>query len=171
MAHGDRDEAKRLEEEAHRLEHEAHRLEDIAHRLEDEAHKLEDRAHELEDRDHGHGGHGDGGHGGEGHGGGPGGDGHGSDGGEEGHGGPKVVIVTVVVNGQPTDIEAGRDELLSSVRARALHETNNVAQAPESWEFKDEAGVVLDIDKPVGEFGFGKRVTLFLSLRAGVAGA
>jgi hypothetical protein len=196
MAKGDKAEARRLEEEARRLEDEARRLEDIAHRLENEAHKLEDRAHELEDRDrgsegpgeghghgdhghghgdhghgdHGHGdhGHGDHGHGDHGHGGG---DEHGEHGGHEGPGGPKVVLLTVVVNGQPTDIEADRAELLSSVRARALQATDNVAQPPESWEFKDEAGVVLDTDKPVGEFGFGKQVTLFLSLRAGVAGA
>lgn len=166
MAKGDKAEARRLEDEARRLEDEARRLEDIAHRLEDEAHKLEDRAHELEDRDRGSEGPADGhGHGDHGHGGG---DGHG---GHEGPGGPKVVVLTVVVNGQPTDIEADRAELLSSVRARALQATDNVAQPPESWEFKDEAGVVLDTDKPVGEFGFGKRVTLFLSLRAGVAGA
>nr|WP_247838400.1 DUF2604 domain-containing protein [Bradyrhizobium sp. 200] len=29
---------------------------------------------------------------------------------------------------------------------------------------------MLDPDKKVGEFGFGKEVTLFLSLKAGVAG-
>ena len=167
MSKGDKEEARRLEGEAHRLEQEAHRLEEVAHRLEDEAHKLEDRAHELEDRDRKHDGHdghgGHGGHGGEGE--------HGGHGDEGGHGGPKTVEITAVVNGQPVEIEAGRDELLSAVRARALLETNNLAQPPENWEFKDEAGVALDTDKTVGELGFGKKVTLFLSLRAGVAGA
>lgn len=157
MSKGDKEEAKRLEVEAHRLE-------EVAHRLEDEAHKLEDRAHELEDRDREHDGHdGQSGHGGEGE--------HGGHGVEGGHGGPKTVEITAVVNGQPVEIEAGRDELLSAVRARALQETNNLAQPPENWEFKDEAGVALDTDKTVGELGFGKKVTLFLSLRAGVAGA
>ncbi len=91
--------------------------------------------------------------------------------GDHGPRGPKKVEITAVVNGQPTETDADRDELLSSVRERVLRATNNVAQPPENWEFKDEAGVALDTAKTVGEFGFGKRVTLFLSLRAGVAGA
>ncbi|WP_346659838.1 DUF2604 domain-containing protein [Bradyrhizobium sp. 200] len=45
-----------------------------------------------------------------------------------------------------------------------------MAQPPENWEIKNEAGELLDPDKKVGEFGFGKEVTLFLSLKAGVAG-
>ncbi|WP_246174189.1 DUF2604 domain-containing protein [Bradyrhizobium paxllaeri] len=55
-------------------------------------------------------------------------------------------------------------------RQKALEETNNLAQPPENWEIKNEAGELLDPDKKLGEFGFGKQVTLFLSLKAGVAG-
>lgn len=76
----------------------------------------------------------------------------------------------MVVNGQPVEIEATDQEKLADVRQRALHETQNVAQPPENWEIKNEAGTVLDPEKHVGEFGFGKEVTLFLSLKAGVAG-
>ena len=57
------------------------------------------------------------------------------------------------------------------MRRRALHETQNLAQPPENWEIKDEAGTVLDPEKHVGEYHFGKEVTLFLSLKAGAAGA
>jgi hypothetical protein len=81
-----------------------------------------------------------------------------------------LVRITMVVNGQPVVIEAEEKEKLAEVRRRALHETQNVAQPPENWEIKDEAGTVLDPEKHVGEYHFGKEVTLFLSLKAGAAG-
>ena len=45
-----------------------------------------------------------------------------------------------------------------------------MAQPPENWEIKNEAGTVLDPEKRVDEYHFGKETTLFLSLKAGVAG-
>lgn len=95
-------------------------------------------------------------------------DGHGHGGDHDQHG--NVVKITMVVNGQPVTIEATQQEQLSDVRQRALTETQNLAQPPENWEIKDEAGTVLDPDKRVGHYHFGKEVTLFLSLKAGAAG-
>src|SRR5581483_12027675 len=94
---------------------------------------------------------------------------HGGD--DHGHHHNDVVKITMVVNGQPVTIEASEQEKLSEVRQRALTETQNLAQPPENWEIKDEAGAVLDPDKRVGDYHFGKEVTLFLSLKAGAAGA
>jgi Protein of Unknown function (DUF2604) len=96
-------------------------------------------------------------------------------GGEEGRGNRSdhaadFVEITMVVNGQPIVIKAIEQQPLHVVRQKALEETKNLAQPPENWEIKNEAGDVLDPDKKVGEFGFGKEVTLFLSLKAGVAG-
>ena len=48
----------------------------------------------------------------------------------------------MVVNGQPVTIKATEQEKLAEVRRRALTETENVAQPPENWEIKDEAGAV-----------------------------
>ncbi len=90
---------------------------------------------------------------------------------DHGHQHADVVKITMVVNGQPVTIEAIEQEKLSEVRQRALTETQNLAQPPENWEIKNEAGTVLDPDKRVGEYHFGKEVTLFLSLKAGAAGA
>lgn len=81
------------------------------------------------------------------------------------------VKITVVVNGVPTVVEAKRNELLGDVRNQALEQTGNVAQPPENWELKNEAGEALDTAKRVGNYHFGHEVTLFLSLAAGVAGA
>jgi predicted ribosome quality control (RQC) complex YloA/Tae2 family protein len=139
--------ADRLGREAKELEQEAGRLEETAHSIEEHAHELEREAHELteearSERDDDRGHH------------------HGD-----------VVTITMVVNGQPVAIEATEQETLSEVRKRALTETQNLAQPPENWEIKNEAGTVLDPEKHVGEYHFGKEVTLFLSLKAGVAGA
>ncbi|MER8824504.1 DUF2604 domain-containing protein [Mesorhizobium sp. M0991] len=86
-------------------------------------------------------------------------------------GGHEKIEITVVVNGQPTEIEAHPNQPLHVVRTKALENTQNLAQTAENWELKDEAGNLLDVDKKVGEFGFANTVTLFLSLMAGVAGA
>jgi hypothetical protein len=83
----------------------------------------------------------------------------------------ETVDITMVVNGQPVEIKARKDEKLAHVRNKALEETHNLAQGPDNWEIKDEAGAVLDPEKAVGEFHFGPKVTLFLSLKAGIAGA
>ncbi|WP_342723972.1 DUF2604 domain-containing protein [Bradyrhizobium sp. B097] len=153
--------ADRLDREAKELEREAGRLEETAHSIEEHAHDLERRARELEEearreRDHGNDDHGN--------------DDHGHDqGGDHDHG--HHVKITMVVNGQPVTIKATEQEKLSEVRQRALTETQNLAQPPENWEIKNEAGTVLDPDKRVGHYHFGKEVTLFLSLKAGAAGA
>ncbi|MGY8680466.1 DUF2604 domain-containing protein [Bradyrhizobium sp. UFLA05-153] len=118
-----------------------------AQRLEREAKALE---RELGNGDHGHD------------------DGHDHGGDHDQHG--EVVKITMVVNGQPVTIEATQQEQLSDVRQRALTETQNLAQPPENWEIKNEAGTVLDPDKRVAHYHFGKEVTLFLSLKAGAAG-
>ncbi|WP_316173356.1 MULTISPECIES: DUF2604 domain-containing protein [unclassified Bradyrhizobium] len=153
--HGKRD-ADRLEREAKELEQEAGQLEETAHSIEEHAHDLERKAHELEeqarherDYDDGHG--------------------HGDD--DHGHHHGDLVKIIMVVNGQPVTIEAKEQEKLSEVRQQALTETQNLAQPPENWEIKNEAGTVLDPAKRVGDYHFGKEVTLFLSLKAGVAGA
>ncbi|WP_157219145.1 DUF2604 domain-containing protein [Flavisphingomonas formosensis] len=152
------DEARVLREEAAALERDARELENLAHREEERAHDLEERARKIEEAHHHdcdrHGGGHDDGHPGSG---------------EHGHEGK--VKITVVVNGAPTVVVAKEDELLGDVRKQALEQTGNLAQPPESWELKNEAGEPLDSAKKVGDYHFGHEVTLFLSLAAGVAGA
>ncbi|MCA6116896.1 DUF2604 domain-containing protein [Bradyrhizobium sp. WSM 1738] len=84
--------------------------------------------------------------------------------------GADFVEITMVVNGQPVVIKAVEQQPLHVARQKALEETKNLGQPSENWEIKNEAGELLDPDKKLGEFGFGKKVTLFLSLKAGVAG-
>lgn len=73
------------------------------------------------------------------------------------------------MNGPPVVTKAVEQQPLHVARQKALEETKNLAQ-PENWKIKNEAGELLDPEKKVAEFGFGKEVTLFLSLKAGVAG-
>jgi hypothetical protein len=148
----------RIEQEVHFIKEEVAHLKDAEHVIQDELRDLGEEVDHLEEearREHG--------------------EDHPHDGREDGGGDhddhrPATVEITMVVNGQPVVIQATEQEPLRDVRHKALEETKNLAQPPENWEIKNEAGVVLDPEKKVGEFEFGKKVTLFLSLKAGVAG-
>lgn len=83
----------------------------------------------------------------------------------------KKETLTIVVNGQPVEVEANDNAPLKSVIGKALEKSGNVGQPPENWELKDAAGNLLDPDKKIGEYGFPADVKLFLNLKAGVAGA
>jgi hypothetical protein len=81
------------------------------------------------------------------------------------------ISLAVVVNGQPTIVEANLNAPLKSIVPRALEQTGNTGQPPENWELRDAAGVVLqDIDKKIRDFHFPPDVRLFLNLKAGVGG-
>ncbi|WP_271610891.1 DUF2604 domain-containing protein [Bradyrhizobium sp. CCBAU 21360] len=135
--------AEQLEHEAEFLKKEFEGVEDVIRSEEKIKHDLEEREHELEDEARRE---------------------------REKHDHGHLVQVTMVVNGQPVVLEAEEKEKLADVRQKALKETQNSAQPPENWEIKDEAGTVLDPEKRVAEYHFGKEVTLFLSLKAGAAG-
>ena len=83
---------------------------------------------------------------------------------------PKKISITVVVNGQPTVIDAPEDVPLGAIVPDALRQTGNSGQPPENWEFRDVDGNLLDLDKKIEDYGFSSKVRLFLNLKAGVGG-
>ena len=83
---------------------------------------------------------------------------------------PKKVSITVVVNGQPTVVDAFDDAPVGDIVPVALHQTANSGQPPENWELRDADGNLLDLNKTIGEYGFYDKPRLFLNLRAGVGG-
>ncbi len=150
--HSKREEVIQLEAEADQLETEARDLERAAHRTEEQAHERRDRAHHIEDeerREHGEHGRGH----------------------EHHHHHPDVILITVVVNGTGVEMAVHRDERLSEIRARALKDTQNLAQPADAWEFRMEGSDVLDENLTVGELGLKAGAELFLSPQAGKAGA
>lgn len=78
------------------------------------------------------------------------------------------ITLTIVANGEAVAVEANFNAPLQTVIGKALEESVNVGQPPESWELKDEAGNVLDASKKVKDLAAG--VKLFLGLKAGAAG-
>ena len=81
------------------------------------------------------------------------------------------IDLAIVVNGQPTMVEANANAPLHSLIGRALEQTGNAAgQPPENWEFRDDAGAILPGDQKIGDFNFPEDVRLFLNLKAGVGG-
>lgn len=81
---------------------------------------------------------------------------------------PDKVSITVVVNGQPTQVQADPHASVQSLIEPALRQTGNLAgQPPENWELRTADGRPLQAEDKVSEF-VGQ--TLFLNLRAGVGG-
>ena len=83
---------------------------------------------------------------------------------------PKKISITVVVNGQPTVVDALGDDPLRTIIPDALRQTENSGQPPENWELRDTDGNLLDLDKKIEDYGFADKVRLFLNLKAGVGG-
>ena len=79
-------------------------------------------------------------------------------------------VITVVVNGEPTDVEVNENAPLKTLVAKALAQTNNTGQGPESWELRDAAGGELDMSRKIETYGFPADVKLFLNLKAGIGG-
>ena len=82
----------------------------------------------------------------------------------------KKISITVVVNGQPTVVDALEDSALRTIIPDALRQTGNSGQPPDNWELRDVDGALLDLDKKVGDYGFPEKTRLFLNLKAGVGG-
>jgi len=78
--------------------------------------------------------------------------------------------LAVIVNGQPTVVEANSNAPLHSIIGRALQQTGNSGQPAENWELRDAVGVLLDETKKIADFHFPADVKLFLNLKAGVGG-
>lgn len=79
------------------------------------------------------------------------------------------VLLIVIVNGEPVEINANVNSPLTAVISQALDETENSGREPEDWQLKWN-GQILDAEKKVGEFEFQNGTELFLSLKAGVGG-
>lgn len=80
------------------------------------------------------------------------------------------VNLEVIVNGQPTTVEANKNAPLRTIIERALQQTGNAGQPPDNWELRDAAGVLLPLDQKIEDFHFPTDVKLFLNLKAGVGG-
>jgi len=80
---------------------------------------------------------------------------------------PDKIAITVVVNGQPTQVEAPPEASVQSLIEPALTKTGNAGQPVANWELTDEAGQPVGPPKKVEDVA-GK--TLFLNLKAGIGG-
>jgi hypothetical protein len=81
------------------------------------------------------------------------------------------VSLVIVVNGSETVTEANLNAPLRTVAQHALNESGNHGRPLSDWEFKNEAGELLDLSRKVGEFGFAPGTVLYLTLLVGVNGA
>jgi hypothetical protein len=82
----------------------------------------------------------------------------------------QLIVLTVIVNGVPTDVAVEEQDPLEVIVVRALDQTGNHGQPPSNWELRNAAGQVLDVNKTVRDYGFETGTRLFLNLKAGVGG-
>jgi Protein of Unknown function (DUF2604) len=80
------------------------------------------------------------------------------------------IELTIVVNGQPTQVKAHLEKALESVIPTALEQTGNSGQPPSNWELRDSNGEILPLEHKVETFHFAPGTTLFLNLKAGIGG-
>ena len=80
---------------------------------------------------------------------------------------PKSVEITVVVNGQPTEVAAEENASVESLIEPALRQTGNAGQPADNWELRDQQGNDVKPSHKVRQY-VGQ--TLFLNLKAGVGG-
>ena len=83
---------------------------------------------------------------------------------------PNKISISVIVNGQPVEVEANVNAPLTPVVEKALDKSGNSGQPLENWELRDAAGQVLELGRKVEDYGFTSGVKLFLNLKAGVGG-
>ena len=82
----------------------------------------------------------------------------------------KIQLV-VVVNGVETVVDGNVHAPLRTVAEHALQASGNSGRPLSEWELKDERGLLLDLDRPIGSFGFAPNALLYLTLTVGVNGA
>ena len=90
--------------------------------------------------------------------------------GREGKGPKEKVTLAVSVGGEPVKIKAEEDDLLGSIVPEALEKAKVTGRPAEDWLLKDENGVLYDLAKRIGDYGFPSGYVLYLSLGAGEAG-
>lgn len=76
----------------------------------------------------------------------------------------------IVVAGQEITVVANINAPLRTVAEHALAQAGHAGRQLSDWEFKDERGTALDLDKKVGAFGFAAGSLLYLTLKVGING-
>jgi hypothetical protein len=118
-------------------------------------------------------GNGNGGDGNSGNGNGNNGNGNGGNGNGNNGNGPKdekKVLLTIIVSGTATIVEANPNQKMRIVAQKALEQTGNTARPLEEWTLKTRDGSVLEFEKTVEHYGFADGAQLIMSLSAGVGG-
>lgn len=81
------------------------------------------------------------------------------------------IPLVVVVNGQPTPVEANLNAPLHSIIGKALEATGNQGQPAENWELRNQDGSPLAGEQKIKDLGLAPGAQIFLNLKAGVGGA
>lgn len=79
-------------------------------------------------------------------------------------------LLTVIVDGEPIEVEANPEAPLRTIVPEALRKAEVVGQPVENWEVRDAQDRLLDLGQKIGTFGFTASTILSLSPKAGIGG-
>lgn len=79
------------------------------------------------------------------------------------------IHLTIVVSGNPINIELNLNKSLKSLMEKAFKEANVIGDE-DNWYFSDEAGNELNSDTKISDLGLMHGQLILLNQRAGVAG-
>lgn len=84
--------------------------------------------------------------------------------------GDQKIQLIFIINGANFSLETNVNAPLKEAVARALAESGNTGRPASEWQVRDAAGVLLEIERKIKDFGFTNGVRLFLSLAVGAGG-
>jgi hypothetical protein len=84
--------------------------------------------------------------------------------------GDQKIQLIFIINGANFSLETNLNAPLREAVARALAESGNTGRPASEWQVRDAAGVLLEIERKIKDFGFNNGVRLFLSLAVGAGG-
>ena len=85
--------------------------------------------------------------------------------------GDQKIQLVFIINGANFTLETNVNAPLKEAVARALAESGNTGRPATEWQVRDAAGVLLEIERKIKDFGFTNGTRLFLSLAVGAGGS
>jgi hypothetical protein len=84
--------------------------------------------------------------------------------------GDHKIELIFIINGANFTLGTNVNPPLKEAVARVLSESGNTGRPPSEWQVRDTAGVLLEMERKIKDFGFINGTRLFLSLAVGAGG-
>lgn len=80
------------------------------------------------------------------------------------------IELVFIINGANVSVRTSVDAPLREAVTRALADSGNTGRPASDWQVRNAAGILLEVDRKIRDFGFVNGTRLFLSLAVGAGG-